>query len=171
MPEKRPTNTEYAPFYNTYVSQVPVGPILDTLRLQRESSRELLERVPEEAGDHQYAEGKWSIKELLGHVVDTDRIFAFRALHFARSAPGAIPGMEQDDFAAIAPYSDRPLASIAKELHMLRGANLEQFAYWDEAVLDRTGVASGLRFSVRALLHIMAGHERHHMRVLRERYL
>ncbi len=171
MPNKRPAEGEYSPFYSTYVDQVPVGPVLDTLRQQKDTTQELLSRIPEEAGDHRYSEFKWSIKEVLGHVIDAERVFQFRALHFARKATGEIPGMDQDDFASTAPYGARPISSIAAELRLVRSANIEQYAFWDAATLAHTGVASGVGFSVRALLYIMAGHEQHHMRVLKERYL
>ncbi|NNE69194.1 MAG: DinB family protein [Rhodothermales bacterium] len=169
--EQRPATSEYASFYSGYVSQVPEGSVLEVLSDQQAGVRDLVRGIPEDKRDYRYAEGKWSIGDVLGHVIDTERVFGYRVLHFARGASGAIPGMDQDDFAANAPYGQRSLSSLAAEWEMLRGANLEQYGVFDEAVLNRTGTASGVLFSVRALLFIMAGHAAHHVRVLQERYL
>lgn len=169
--EQRPSDQEFAPYYAGYVSQVPSGSVLEILDSQQASIRGLIEGIPETLHNHRYAEGKWTVAEVLGHIIDTERVFGYRALHFARGAEGQIPGMDQDDFAANAPYSARSLASLAREWSGLRGANVEQYGAFDKAILDRTGIASGVTFSVRALLYIMAGHAAHHVRVLRERYL
>ncbi|MBO6574988.1 MAG: DinB family protein [Rhodothermales bacterium] len=171
MPDRRPSPDEYADYYAGYIGRVPVGPIVETLTIQRETHYLSLKEIPESMADYRYAPGKWTVTELLGHVVDSERVFGFRALHFARGAAGSIPGMDQDEFAQAAPYRNRSLTSIIDELYMLRGANLEQFRAFDEAIMNRDGIASDCRFTVRALLYIMAGHERHHMGVLRARYL
>lgn len=173
MPFDRPDPSEYAPYYAGYVDLVPVGSIMDTLRNQRESTREFFSRIPEEASDYRYAPEKWSIRDVMGHMVDTERVFGSRVFHFARSSGFAFPSMDQDRFAkAAAPmYARRTLSSIAQEFYLLRGANLEQFSSWDDEILALPGVASGVNFTVRSVLYIMAGHERHHVQVLRERYL
>ena len=171
MPDRRPDPSEYAPFYAGYVSAAPAGNIVDGLRHQQTSIIEFLSTLPEELAGHRYAEGKWSVAEVLGHVVDTERVFGYRVLHFARGATSAIPGMDQDEFAAAAPYHQRSLASIAKEFAWIRAANVEQYQAFDADILSRSGIASGVSVSVRALLHIMAGHAAHHVAVLKERYL
>lgn len=169
--EQRPSDREFAPYYAGYVSQVPDGSVLELMGHQRSSITTLIEGVPDALHDHRYAVGKWTVAQVVGHIIDTERVFGYRALHFARGAEGKIPGMDQDDFAANAPYAARSLASLAREWSGLRGANVEQYRAFDAAILDRTGVASGVTFSVRALLYIMAGHAAHHVRVLQERYL
>ncbi len=171
MPDRLPEPSEYAPFYAGYVSEAPTGKIVDVLRAQQTSIRGFIVGLPEELAGYRYAEGKWSVAEVLGHVVDTERVFGYRALHFARGATGAIPGMDQDEFAATAPYHRRSLASIADEFSWLRAANVEQYQAFDAEIFGRSGVASGATASVRALLHIMAGHAAHHITVLEERYL
>ncbi|MFT5143625.1 MAG: hypothetical protein ACI84D_002255 [Thalassolituus oleivorans] len=171
MPNIRPLNSEYAEYYGVYIEQVPDGAILDILSAQRNETRDFLGSIPQAKAGHRYAPGKWTVSDVLGHVIDAERVFGFRALHIARAASGDIPGMDQDEFASAAPYGNRSLASIARELDLLRAANVEQFSAWDWVTLDRVGIASGATFSVRALLYILAGHERHHMRILRERYL
>lgn len=171
MPDRLPDPTEYAPFYAGYVEEAPEGPIVEVLRAQQESIRDFIDGLSEDLAGHRYAEGKWSIAEVLGHVVDTERVFGYRALHFARGATGEIPGMDQDDFAATAPYHRRSLASIGDEFGWLRASNVEQYQAFDAEIFDRSGIASGASVSVRALLHIMAGHAAHHVSVLKERYL
>ena len=171
MPNRRPLATEYDDYYAGYIGRVPEGSIIETLTIQREAHHAFLREVPESVADHAYLPGKWTVRELLGHVIDAERVFGFRALHFARGADGEIPGMDQDQFAAAAPYGRRSLSSIVDEFYLLRGANLAQFRAFDEAIMSRRGIASGVRFTVRALLYIMAGHESHHIHVLRERYL
>ena len=171
MPTRRPSPSEYDDFYAGYIGRVPEGDILETLQLQREVHYNLLNEIPSEMADFRYAPGKWTVAEVLGHVIDAERLFGYRALHFARGGTGAIPGMDQDVWAAHAPYQRRSLASIIEEMYLLRGANVKQFQAFDEETLDRVGVASGVEFSVRALLYIMAGHEKHHVSVLRARYL
>lgn len=172
MPFSQPPGAdEYAPFYDTYVSLVPPGNILETLRREHRRTAQLLGPLDEAKALHRYAEGKWSIKELVGHLVDTERIFAFRALCFARLDPNPLPGMEQEPYVEAAAFDRRPLASLLKEWDLVREANLELFASWDEETLGRQGQASGFDFTVRALVHIIAGHELHHRRILEERYL
>lgn len=171
MPDRLPDPSEYAPFYAGYVTEAPAGRIVDVLRAQQKSIRDFIQSIPEDLAGHRYAEGKWTVAEVLGHVVDTERVFGYRALHFARGADGAIPGMDQDEFAATAPYHRRSLASIGNEFGWLRASNVEQYQAFDAEIFSRSGIASGASVSVRALLHIMAGHAAHHVSVLQERYL
>ena len=171
MTDRRPAPSEYDDFYAGYIGRVPDEPILEIMSMQRQAFNAFLREIPEELATHRYMPGKWSIAELLGHVIDAERVFGFRAIHFARRGSGAIPGMDQDEWALTAPYASRSLASIVEELYLLRGANIKQFEAFDTEVLDRTGVASGCVFSVRSVLYIMAGHEAHHIGILRERYL
>ncbi|MFT4605991.1 MAG: hypothetical protein ACI9W4_002736 [Rhodothermales bacterium] len=171
MPDRLPEPSEYAPFYAGYVSAAPNGPIVDVLRSQGTDICDFIRGVPEETAGHRYAEGKWTVAEVLGHVVDTERVFGYRAFHFARGTTGEIPGMDQDVFAANAPYQRRSLGSIADEWTWLRASNAEQYQAFDGEIMSRSGIASRAAVSVRALLHIMAGHAAHHVTVLKERYI
>ena len=168
---RRPAPDEYAPYYAHYVNLVPGDDVLAVLAEQRRSTLGVLRGIADERFGDRYAEGKWSIAELVGHVIDTEWVMSHRALWFARGGPGPLPSMEQDDFVAAARSDARSAASLLTEYDHLRAANLALFASFDEEVLDRRGVASGAEVSVRALLFEIAGHERHHMTVLAERYL
>jgi hypothetical protein len=166
-----PEATEYAPYYGRYVSLVPGGDVLTTLAGQMDSTLALLRGIDEEKASHRYAPDKWSIKELVGHIIDTERIFAYRALRFARNDRTELPGFEQDDYTRHAGFDARPLKELVREFELVRGANLAMFKHLDEAAWQRRGVASNAEVSVRALAFIMAGHERHHIEILKTRYL
>ena len=167
----RPADSEYAEFYATYTSLVPDGDVVETLGAAPEELEALLRGVRGEPETFAYARGKWSIREVVGHVVDTERLFGYRALHIARGDAAELPGMEQDDWASGSNASGRKLVDLLGEFRALRAANTLFFASLDESTLARTGIASGVSFTVRALATIMAGHEIHHRGVLRERYL
>lgn len=167
----RPDRDEYAPYYAGYIDEVPDGDILEVLATQGEATVALLEGVPEDRGDHRYAPGKWSLKEVVGHVNDVERVFALRALAFARGERAALFGMEQDEWVAAAGFDRRTVRSLAAEFHAIRGATLHLLRGLAAADWLRRGTASGVVFSVRAIPWILAGHERHHMAVIRERYL
>ena len=138
---------------------------------QVEETLSLLAGIPPEQADHRYAPEKWSIKEVVGHVIDTERTFAYRALCFARKDPAQLPSFEQDQYAEFSNAADRPLPDLADELRVVRKSHVVLFKSFDEASWTRKGVASGFEFSVRALPYIIAGHEIHHRQVLEERYL
>lgn len=167
----RPERSEYAEYYGRYIDRVPDGPILDTLARQLEESLRLLAGVSEDRALFRYAPGKWSVKEVVGHVIDMERVFTCRALHFARGERQHLPGVEQDDYVAAARFDARPLPELVTEFETLRRSNLAFFAGLDERACMRRGTASGCEFTVRAFPWILAGHERHHMSILRERYL
>lgn len=167
----RPASTEYAPYYERYVSLVLDDDIVPILNRQVESSVLLLRSIPESQAGSRYAPGKWSIKELVGHMVDCERIFGYRALTFARNDATPIPGFEQDDYVAAAEFDRYPLSELTTEFEYLRRSNVQLFKHLDADAWTRKGVANGNAVSVRALAYIMAGHEAHHMGVLRERYL
>lgn len=166
-----PEPTEYASYYGGYVSLVPSGDIVETLASQLATVREQLASIDESKGSYRYAPGKWSIKELLGHIIDAERVFSFRALAFARGDEQPIPGMEQDTYVAGGQFDDVPLRDLAEQFDHLRAANVLLFKGLPDAAWTRTGTASGNSVSVRALAHIIAGHAAHHMNVLREKYL
>ncbi|HEX8162397.1 MAG TPA: DinB family protein [Pyrinomonadaceae bacterium] len=167
----RPEPGEYAPYYEKYVSLVPAGDIVETLERQSAETLALLRGVPEERADSAYEPGKWSVKELVGHVVDTERVFSHRALRFGRGDRTPLPGFEQDDYVRGANFGARSLADIAEEFARVRAATVALLRSFDEEAWARRGTANDNEVSVRALAHILAGHELHHMGILRERYL
>jgi hypothetical protein len=167
----RPEPTEYAAYYEKYISLVPDGDILDLLSRQMSETIALLNDVPESRANHRYAPGKWSIKELVGHLIDTERIFAYRALRFARRDQTELPGFDQDDYIRNASFDDYQLAELAAEFEHGRRANLSLFRHLKEDAWGRRGTANESEISVRALAYIIAGHELHHREILRTRYL
>lgn len=167
----RPTQTEYAPYYESYISQVSENDILPVLRSQMDELDVLLARVEPKQETFRYAEGKWSIRELLGHLIDGERVFGYRAFCIARGEQQNLPGFDQDDYMATAPYDRIDLEDLLSELRLIRLGNLAMLRTLDEASWARVGTANQNQVSVRALAFIIAGHVRHHMNVLRERYL
>lgn len=167
----RPEPSEYAQYYDKYVSLVPDGDILALLGQQMDETLSLLSNISEERANHRYEPGKWSIKELIGHLIDTERIFAYRALRFARGDRTELPGFEQDDYIRNASFDDYPLNDLASELEHLRRADIFLFRHLSEEAWGRKGAANNSEISVRALAYIIAGHELHHREILRTRYL
>lgn len=166
-----PSATEYAARYGKYVSLVPPGDILDTLKQQLGDTLALLRSIPETQGGARYAPGKWSIKELVGHITDTERIFGYRALRFARNDQTALPGFEQNDYVNSAAFDECSLTDLAAEFGFIRQSNISLFRQLKPEAWERTGIASESLVSVRALAYIIAGHEIHHTNILRADYL
>jgi hypothetical protein len=137
-----PEATEYASYYGRYVSLVPEGDILATLAEQMDSTLLVLRGIDEAKAGHRYAPDKWSIKELVGHMIDTERIFAYRALRFARNDETPLSGFEQDDYIRHASFDAYRLDELAREFEFVRGANLLMFKHLDEAAWQRRGVAT-----------------------------
>lgn len=167
----RPGANDYFEYYNGYVSKVEGDDLLTALRQRRDLVADLYSSISEEQSRFRYAEGKWSIRELLGHLVDAERVMAFRALSFARGNAEAIPGMDQDEYMRHANFDERDLEDILKEFLLVRESNVVMFASLPAEAWDRRGVASGYEFTVRALGYIIAGHEIHHTDILTARYL
>jgi len=167
----RPAPTEYAPYHEKYVSLIPEGDIVNTLTQQAGTMLKLLRGIPEAQANSRYATEKWSIKEVVGHIIDCERIFAYRALRFARNDPSPQPGFDQDDYVRNAGFGDLQLADLASEFECVRHASVYLFKSLTEEAWLRTGNANGADLSVRAMAHIMAGHELHHVGILRTRYL
>ena len=167
----KPGETEYNPYYGKYVSLVSGDDILATLGSQLSETLALLRSVPESQAGLRYAADKWSIKELVGHMIDSERIFAYRALRFARNDTTPLPGFEQDDYIRNAAFDACSLNDLAAEFECVRHATLFLFKHLDGEAWMRKGVASESEVSVRALAYIIAGHELHHAGVLRDRYL
>jgi hypothetical protein len=166
----RPEPAEYSPYHDGYISLVPNNDIISTLESQRRQTLILLSGRDESEGDFRYAAGKWSVKEVLGHVCDTERIFAYRALRIARADRTPIEGFEQDDYIRNGPFASRPLPEIIEDYIAVRRATLTLFRNLDETAWMRRGIANNNEISVRALAYITAGHELHHRRILEEKY-
>lgn len=166
----RPAPTEYAPYYERYVSLV-AGDVVETLERQGAETASLLGGLTEEQGDSRYGPGKWSVKELVGHLSDTERILSYRLLRIARGDRTPIEGYDQDPFVANSNAPARTVRSLAEEFGHIRAATLALVRGLDDAAWSRSGVANENEVTVRALAHIIAGHEAHHVGVLRERYL
>ncbi|HEX8335471.1 MAG TPA: DinB family protein [Pyrinomonadaceae bacterium] len=167
----RPESHEYAPYYEKYVSLVPDADPVETLRRQGAETLALLRSLPEGRGGHRYEPGKWSVKQLVGHVNDAERIFSYRALAIARGDRAPLPGMDQEEYMAGADFDARTLSDLAEEFEAVRNATLQLLRHLPPGAWARRGTASDNEVTVRALAYIIAGHESHHVRVLRERYL
>lgn len=168
---QRPLPGEYGHAHEAYIEAVPEGNILDRLVEQAHATQALLRGLDQDAQTRPYAPGKWNIKEVLCHLTDAERIFCVRALCFARGETAELPGFDHDSYVATSCAARRSLSNLLEEYASVRGATLRLFESFSEEDLTRSGTASGQRVSVRALAWIIAGHERHHQRLLRERYL
>ncbi len=166
----RPGPGEYNPYYERYISLVEGTDILGTLDSQRRQTMLLLSGRDEADGDFRYAPDKWSAKEVWGHVCDTERIFAYRALRIARGDKTPMEGFEQDDYVKNGPFGHAPLSETIEDYIAVRRATLTLLRNLDEAAWMRRGVANKNDVTVRALGYIIAGHELHHRRILEEKY-
>lgn len=167
----RPHASEHLEYYSKYVDRVPDGDLLQMLHAQLDETLALVRGLPEEQGGHRYAPGKWSIREVLGHVIDTERVFAYRALRIARGDATPMEGFDENAYADTSDADARTLADLADELEHLRLGNIVFFRGLRDEALTRRGTANGAEVTVRALAWILAGHELHHRGLLRERYL
>lgn len=166
-----PDTSEYAPFYNTYISLVGGNDILASLNRLGTEAAALYSALAEEQGNLRYAPGKWSIREVLGHVIDTERIMTYRALRFARNDHANLPGFEQEGYVQHGPYERFPLSDLVEEFKCVRRASLFLFSRLDEAAWMRRGTADQKLITVRSLAYIVAGHELHHRKIIQEKYL
>ena len=172
MAIERPQPSEYHEYYETYVGKIAAqGDLLVQLEDQIEETLSLVVGLDDDGARHRYAPGKWSVKEVLGHLIDSERVFAYRAMCIARGERASLPGMEQDDYVAEGRFDERPLASLLEEFEHLRRATIALFASLGADHLTRVGIANETKVSVRGLAFIIAGHQRHHLDVLRGRYL
>jgi len=166
-----PGRDEYVDHYHTYVSKVPEGDIIEQFIAQRDALADLFGSIEAEREGFRYAEGKWSIREVAGHILDCERMFGTRTLVFARNDRTPLPGFEQDDYVAAANFDNQPLAQISEAIVANRNAYLTLLREFSDAEWLRRGIASGVAFAVRAFPYIIVGHATHHIRVLQERYL
>lgn len=169
MPHQRPQPDEYSPHHEQYVSLIR-RPILDALKAGRESIRSLIDQVPEERGDYKYGERKWTIREVIGHMADAERIHTFRALTFARNDGIDLPKWGPDAYAAAAGFNARTVRSLVDEQLAVRDATIALFSSLPAEAWSREGTVSGKRLTVRAIAYITAGHVQRHLNILHERY-
>jgi hypothetical protein len=167
----KPEKGEFLPYYERYIDLVGSGDILSTLSRQMAETQALLRSLPASVATYRYAPGKWSVNEVIGHLIDSERIFTSRALRFARNDPTALPGFEQDDYVSNSSFDSYPLSELASELKSVRESTVFLFKHLQENAWMRRGIANGAEVSVRALAYIIAGHELHHREILRARYL
>lgn len=159
------------PFYKNYVKQVEETDLIQALRISGHRTLELLHTVPDTKKDFRYAEGKWTIREVLCHMIDAERIFAYRALRFARNDKTALAGWEENEYAPQANASNRSLSKIAAEMAHLRSTTIDLYEGFTPEMLSRKGIANNNELSVSVLGFVIAGHETHHCHILKERYL
>ncbi len=162
---------EYNPYYRTYIEALGEVTLMDTLRKQLKNYPQFLASIPQEKLTYRYAEGKWTVAEVLVHVLDTERVFQYRALRFARKDVTPLPGFDQDDYVPNSGANLRSIEQLIKEYKAIRESTISLFETFDAAALKRKGVASNSPMSVAAMGFIMCGHQKHHRNILRERYL
>jgi hypothetical protein len=167
----RPDLNTLPDFHKRYVDHVKDFDMLEALKFSSKETLQLIRSIPEDKGDHRYAEGKWTIKELLCHMMDTERILAYRALRFARNDKTNLPGFEENDYAPQANAQNRKVKDIANEMERLRLTTIDLFVNFTPEMLKRKGLANNLELSVLNLGYIISGHESHHRKILKERYL
>ena len=162
---------ETASFYHRYLNQIPDGDILELLIKQAEEVKGLLSSLPIGKHDYAYGPGKWTLKQLFGHMVDTERIMAYRALCIARGEETSLPGFDENAYVNHANFENRDLANIIREYAALRESNLALFASFSEEVLARSGMANNNKGIVRGFITVIAAHEFHHLQIIKQRYL
>ncbi len=158
-------------FYHGYLGRIQNGTALQNLMESGDELSDLVSTIPEEKGSFAYAEGKWTVKEVLQHLNDAERIFCYRALRFARNDQTELAGFDQDAYVPESRANDRKLSSILNEFHILRAATIDLFANFDQVQMKRMGRTTAGEFSVEAIGYIMSGHCLHHLHILEERYL
>ena len=167
----KPEIGDYAPYYERYIKLVDGDDILKILNDQSKRTQDVLNSFSEHKGNFRYAEGKWTVKEVVGHLLDTERVFAFRALCIARGEKKSLPGFDQDDYVKDGNFNRRDLFELNYEFRLLRESNLLLFRSFNAEMLKKRGYANETSVTVLAILYIIAGHEKHHMNVLREKYM
>ena len=167
----RPDLTTVPVFYHRYIAQITEESVSEAIRNNTQAATSFLNQIPEARWEYRYAEGKWTIKEMLQHIIDTERIFAFRALCFSRGESQSLPGFEENDYAAASRADRRPVADLLEEFATVRKSIEQLFASFDDAHISGIGIANNNPISVNAIGFIIPGHVQHHLNVLQERYL
>jgi len=166
-----PLPKEYPAYYGNYIKLVATNDIIKLLDEQVVDIQELISNVDEDKENFAYEPGKWTIKEVVGHIIDTERILAYRALRFARKDNTALAGFDENNYVANANFGKRTLYNLSHEFALLRESNIVLFKYFDEEMLNQSGIANDNEASVRSLLYMIAGHAAHHVNILKTRYL
>jgi uncharacterized damage-inducible protein DinB len=164
-------STEYAPYYSTYVNMVPEGDILDVLTQQMEETSAYLIDLTEQQACFSYGDGKWTIKEVIGHVADTERIMAYRLLSFARGETAELPGYDDNNYVKNAQFNEQSVQQLLQNLIMVRQSTIHLIKSLPSEACLRRGKANGSEVTVRALMYIIAGHELHHRNMIKQCYL
>jgi uncharacterized damage-inducible protein DinB len=167
----RPQADEYLAYYGKYIERVPDGDLISILREQLMDTVALLRGVSADKADSAYGPGKWTIKEVVGHMIDVERVMAYRAVTFARNDTTDLPGFDENNWVPAANFGARTLGDLLEEFQVVRASTIHFAKHLDDETLKRRGKANGAAVTVRALLYIIAGHERHHVALLKERYL
>lgn len=167
----KPLSTDHPPYFKQYIDLVSGDEIQEAFKTQQTQLSAMLNAIPDSKADYAYAEGKWTVKQLLQHVIDAERIFSYRALWIARKAAEPLPSFDEDAFAAVADVSNRSLQDLKNELVAVRSATQYLFNSLGEDELQRRGIASGKEVTVNAIGFITLGHWQHHINVMKERYL
>ncbi|WP_299464714.1 DinB family protein [uncultured Microscilla sp.] len=168
---QKPLSQEYSAYYQPFIDLIEGDDLTQILENTHSATHKLIRNLPAKKQNHRYAEGKWTIKEVLLHLLDTERVFVYRALRFARQDKTDLPGFEQNDYVSAANASERSMESIAQELAAVRRSTILLFQNFNEQMMNSKGTANGLVMSVRAISLIIPGHELHHCNIIRERYL
>ena len=166
---QRPRSNEYPPYYNQYIGLIESEDIITVLENQKKVMGNLLNNFGEEAAAFRYERDKWSVKEVIGHVIDVERIFAYRALRIARNDKTPLPEFDQDDYIKYANFDERTLIDIADEYQLTRESTISLFYSFKDEYFGREGTASGFKFTVRAIPFIIAGHEVHHQNIIKSK--
>lgn len=167
---KRPQKNEYNSYYDTYISKVDDN-VINFMEAQLMKFVSIFNSIPAEMENYSYADGKWSIKEVLGHITDSERVFAYRALCIARGEKKSMPGFDQNEYANAANFKDRQCSDILNEFRLQRESNIILFKSFSDEVLNKLGTANDKSITVRALLFIITGHAEHHLDIIKTKYL
>lgn len=166
----RPNSGEFKPYFSRYIDLVPDGDLLALLETQHRATQKMLAPLTPQQAMHRYAPGKWSVTEVIGHLSDTERIFAYRALRFARNDTTALSGFDENYYVPAGCFDERSLGDVAAEFATVRASTLALFRGLGADSFERSGSADGQPITVRALAYIIAGHEKHHVDILKSRY-
>ena len=164
-----PTGSEYAHYYADYVAHVPKANIIETLKAQMHDTYTFINSIPGDKAYHSYEKGKWTIKQIIGHLIETERVFSYRALAFSRRDPNPLPSM--DEYVKYSNYNSRTINNLANEFLAVRISTIHLFQNMTKEMISLKGTASNAEFTVRSLAFIIAGHELHHMQVIQQKYL
>lgn len=168
---EKPVEGEYASYYQPYIDKVEEMDLLPQLTRSKEQAMAIFDTIQEEKAKQRYAPDKWTIKELLGHLIDSERVFAYRAMSIARGEKQSLPGYDENAYVAAAAFNQRTWESLIEEYSAVRKSTCLLFAGMPEELAQQRGIANGKEVSVRALAAMIIGHEKHHLNILQERYL